>query len=342
MKSTIYLIIFIIGINNIGVSQEVVKNTKILGPLESGYPTNYKGIPEAYSTKPSVGVMYFDIETPDRLNAIFIMAYIDGGQFRADRLIDSFRKWEINVQSELPQLKEEKDGSPTIGELEFNQSNVIIDQNTLELENAVINNTFEDGFLYSYNVFIDRVIVSNNNEFIGGTLKNKLNDGDRCYQDWNEIALWNRSNGSLLFQTTHFDTYFQTRCFGTFETISVGFSPDDQFFYFRELNQQYSTYFLNNVHIINTDTYEVLAGEQDIAFTHDGRFYVTADDTIPSLVSTSHGKVRQQYDIDGKIMTATAISPDDQTIYIATHTDEIYVFPSQLPTSNAECWEVYE
>lgn len=100
--------------------------------------------------------------------------------------------------------------------------------------------------------------------------------------------------------------------------------------------------------MINTETLTEWDVDADVAFTSDSSFFVTLRDGYPSLVSVNSNRVLQRYDIGDTYMLAATFSNDDQTLYIATvkHNPTadgtVYVFPSQLPTSSAECWEVYE
>ncbi len=93
--------------------------------------------------------------------------------------------------------------------------------------------------------------------------------------------------------------------------------------------------------MIETGTFQYRKVGRDVAFTSDGRFFVTERDGMPSLVETRLDYVWNRYDLEGGQMTAATFSPDDEKLYIATSDYRIFEFNSELPESGTEVWEVY-
>lgn len=371
MRTKILLLVIGITSNVLIYSQETIKPVQIMGSFESGYTprelSNY--IPDETQ---HIHLLKFKQDNPDVLIAVFVFTKYFSSFNGSLYTFLSSKTWEFDLQSEITQLISEDNEVTNIeetatlpngesdrifrkpplqslsaGELIVDSTSVFIDGKQLMLENAFVP-TYHYSLLGSRKIFLERAAASQTKNLIGGALKVEFLGG-RQSGGYHKIALWNQLSGNMIFQATmdHEGPL-------DFDCLKIGFSMNEQFFYLREINQFYSkpsvqvgqynteNILTTGILMVNTETFEEFPADKDVAFTNDGRFYVTAVDGVPSLVSTTHGKARQQYNIDGKIMTAAAVSPDDQHIYIATHTDEIYVFPSQLPTSHVEEWEVYE
>lgn len=352
MSNTIFFLFtfVVIGVQST-YCQNVVHHSKIIGPLEGGFNDINQGVAANLLS------MNIDQDNSNQISLAFITTYFQGGIHAAGGYayeLEGFSTWNLDLQTNIDQQINLGEGTPNTGELIHDSTSVYINQNQLILENAhtpsySLNfNGQPDPLGHFYHqAALDRAIESHNQRLIGGSIVNVLSDGGRAAQVWHESGLWESATGKLLFRNqTQQENIIELLQDRRFVSVETGFSPDDQFFYVREFNQVYfnsgTETHTTSVELINTETFEQYPADKDVAFTHDGRFYATAVDGFPSLVSTSNGKVRQRYNIDGKIMTATVVSPDDQTVYIATHTNEIYVFPSQLPTSHADGWELYE
>ena len=241
-------------------------------------------------------------------------------------------------------------------------SSIIMADEGIVLENAYTQNTLIEKFPdpHILNSALERAVVSPNQQWIGGMIRYSNYTVDVRLYIVSFPALWD-SSGKVVFpnpfinRNPGLESY---RAFNAFPTASeVKFSPDSQFFIARGLGNFNSidtpngpeaerTIPLPNAFMINTETLTEWDVDVDVAFTSDSRFFVTVRDGFPSLVSVNSNHVLQRYDIDDNLMLAATFSNDDQTLYIAAveysaaAEGTVYVFPSQLPTSHVQEWEL--
>lgn len=240
-------------------------------------------------------------------------------------------------------------------------SSIIIDDKQVVLENAYTPRTEIEiilGHPYILKSALERVDISPNQQWIGGMVRYSNRTVDIGLYHVSFPVLWNFS-GQVLFPNPiiNFEDY---RAYNSFPIASeVKFSPDSNFFIARGMGaydtistpngpEAQRTITFSDAFMINTETLDEWEVGADVTFTSDSNFFVTLRDGYPSLVSVNSNRVLQQYDIGDTYMLAVTFSNNDQTLYIATveysptADGKVYVFPSQLPTSNAVSWEIYK
>ncbi|MFB3787841.1 MAG: hypothetical protein ACE15F_15890 [bacterium] len=177
-------------------------------------------------------------------------------------------------------------------------------------------------------------ILSPDKTCIGGVLKQ---DGD--FFTYADIpVLWSASTGRFIHNST------QSYSYG--HASENQFSRDGRYFYSRgnrnhSFGKPLSSHeyrMILDVWMIDTQTREPIDASADVAFTSDLRYFLTERGKVPTLVDAETHQSIQRYDLGGLRMTAAVFSDDNQYLYIAGEDNNIYVFPSQLPSAVSD-WE---
>lgn len=268
----------------------------------------------------------------------------------------------IDSKTESVQSSIYPDGNQsTLFDMVHDVTSVIIEDERIVLQHAYTPRTIVPihiGHEYVLRSGLERVAISPEKKWIGGMVRYSNYQIDiRLYQV-SFPALWDPS-GKVVYPDpiVDFENY---RAFNSFKAASeVKFSPDGNFFIARGIGnlliietpngpEAERTIPLSSAFMINTETLTKWDVDADVSFTSDSRYFVTLRNGYPSLVSANSNRVLQRYDIGNTYMLAATFSNDDQTLYIATvkHNptadSRVYIFPSQLPTSHADAWELYE
>ncbi|RJP30996.1 MAG: hypothetical protein C4527_08650 [Candidatus Omnitrophota bacterium] len=288
---------------------------------------------EPITTGYLTGIYYLQFTDHETINIISLRLYQSLGPY-GNRL-DIFH----NKQSflHLP-LKEVLSSQETnwvfkVGELICDATSVMIKDHYLELENAY--EISSDGFSGH---LLEHAKLSPDLKYIGGTMY-YYRYGTGGYVP----GIWNSDNGSMLFQEdSHPEQHTSDY---VIPSIELKFSPDSKYFVVRGLTQPPSSgrkFSFPVAEMINLETHKFLNVDNDVAFTSDGRFFVTEREGMPTLVDAIWDYNWQRYDIGEDIMTAATFSPDDERLYIATDQNRIFVFESRLPAACFEEWELFE
>ncbi|RJP24455.1 MAG: hypothetical protein C4527_18810 [Candidatus Omnitrophota bacterium] len=215
----------------------------------------------------------------------------------------------------------------------------MIDDHYLNLENAY--GVSSDGFSGH---FLKRAILSLDFYYIGSTMYYYKGDGSFLGSGWYVLGIWNSYNGSMLFQKEPNPEQYISNTY-RIPSIELKFSPDSKYFVVRGLTRPPSSgrkFSYPVAEMINMETYTFLNVDNDVAFTSDGRFFVTERNGVPSLVDAVWDYTYQRYDIGEDVMTAATFSPDDERLYIATDRNRIFVFESRLPAAGLEEWDIFD
>lgn len=334
-KTLPYLFVLFIFVQY-GYSQTIIKSNEIIEIGEIDYGMDVYLIKDTYKAKSNNYDLYFNNDDENSLYIANMFAYWLDGALENSRNIHSHMILSLDLKS----LQFETVGGGKY-EPELRDQIIIQDGNTAVIDQKPVQLNWDIPTLEGYrgSSWIVSAIYLPTKNLIAGITHYQYSQSHYKNQR-NLLLLWDSINGENIYQQQ--STFVATRII----SFSVEATKNEQYVYMRDMTQLLKTdeynYLTPSVTLVDTETLEQIPADKDVAFTSNYQHYVTAVNNTPTLINTNTQEAIQHYDIDGKIMTAATFSPDYQKLYVATLSDDIYVFPSQLPTSNIDNWDKYQ
>ncbi|MBN2328574.1 MAG: hypothetical protein JXR73_15635 [Candidatus Omnitrophica bacterium] len=245
-------------------------------------------------------------------------------------------------------MEEKGEGNPFFGNLIHDASSVIIDGQTIILEDSYYyhepftlpGDPEDDLHTFGKDVYLDKAILSENKKWRGGIVQwSEISSYYHKHEFAHPIIIWNAEDGATIFHEIPEEYFYLTnraRVEGSvLYTFDLRFLRNDRYFFSRNAGPE-----IPEALMLDMETFEFIPVNRDIALTSDESYYVTERDGLPSLMDANTHEILMRYD-PGSTMTACCFSPDDRTLYIACEDLQIYAFDSSLPTTSLD-WKLHE